>query len=584
MKEKIEEFYINMFFDESFINEVKEKNDIVDVISAYTNLKRNGGNYVGLCPFHSEKTPSFSVSADKQLYYCFGCGAGGTVLNFIEGAEGLDFQETVRFLAQRAGINVPEAGETESEESKLKKKIYEMNKIAGRLYFDVLNSNEGMVALSYLRNRGLTNKTITKFGLGYSPNKWDFMYKTLKSKGYRDDEIVKSGLCVNKNGRIFDFFRNRVMFPVMDLRGNVIAFGGRDLGDGQPKYLNTGETPVFKKRQNLFNLNLAKTKKEDYIILAEGYMDVISLYQAGFTNAVASLGTAFAPEHSLLIKKYTEKVIISYDSDMAGRNATMKALSILKKDGIRVKILRMTGAKDPDELIKKFGREAYQYAIDSALSGIEFDLESIYPKGGFIDEEEKIEYIKKASDILKYTTDKLEIEVYAKKVASQTGVSVETVKAYINDKQKKEKYYKIKNFEKNVVIQKKSVEETLIKIIIENPLFFKEIKDKISVEDFSDELAKKLFSNFLSLWEKGIKPDVSMVFDNLTAQEAKRAGKLFIEKEPVGNFLEFFTSLIERIREEREKFNPNGDLEDLLNYTKRLKEKENNKKQIKGEV
>ena len=562
-----------MFFDDSYINDVKDKNDIVEVISAYTSLKRNGGNYVGLCPFHSEKTPSFSVSSDKQLYYCFGCGAGGTVINFIQAAENLDFTDTIAFLAQRAGIALPEEGETRSEESKLKSKIYEMNKIAGRTYFKILNSPEGSVALSYLRGRGLSDSTITTYGLGYSPNKWDFMYKTLKSKGYKDDEIVKSGLCVNKNGKIFDFFRNRVMFPVMDVRGNVIAFGGRDLGDGMPKYLNTGDTPVFKKRNNLFNLNIAKNKKEDFLILAEGYMDVISLYQAGFTNAVASLGTSFAPEHSLLIKKYTEKVIISYDSDAAGRNAAMKASNILKKDGIRIKILKMTGAKDPDELIKKFGKEAYQQALDSALSGVEFELASIYPEGGFSDEEEKIEYVKKAADILKYVGNKLETEVYAKKVAEISGVSYETVISYVNDRKKREERFKNIDFEKKAVPRKKSAEDTLIKIIVENPSYFGNISGRIEEEDFSDEINRKIFISFKKMVENGIKPDASMVFTELTAEEARKAGRLFIEKEPVGNFGEVFESLILKIREEKNKLGEDSDLADLLEYTKKIKER-----------
>ena len=571
-----------MFFDDSFINEVKDKNDIVEVVSAYTSLKRSGGNYTGLCPFHSEKTPSFSVSSEKQLYYCFGCGAGGTVVNFIENIENLDFVETVKFLAQRAGINVPENNAEDSEEAKLKKKILEMNKIAGRTYFNMLNSEHGKIALSYIRNRGLSDSTITKYGLGYAPDSWDFMYKTLKGKGYRDDEIVKSGLCRrSEKGRVYDFFKNRVMFPVMDVRGNVIAFGGRDMtGDSMSKYLNTGDTPVFKKRENLFNLNIAKTTKEDYIILAEGYMDVISLYQAGFTNAVASLGTSFAPEHSRLLKRYTDKVIISFDSDGAGRAAALRASGILKKEGLKFKILRMKDAKDPDELIKKFGPEAYQYALDSSLSGVEYDLENAFPDGGFSDEEEKIEYIKKAADILKFINNEIELDVYVKKVAAQTGVSAEKVMAYVNNRKKSEKRFEKRNFEKNVVINKKTAEETLIKIIIENPSYFLSVKDKIKSEDFSEELNRKLFLNFTALIEKGVKTDVSMVFEGLNGDEAKKAGKLFIDKEPVSDFMKFFESLLEKVREEKEKFDAGGDLNALREHTKKLKEK--HKKQIKS--
>ncbi len=571
-----------MRFSEGFLEDVKDKNDIVDVISSYTTLKKSGTSYVGLCPFHSEKTPSFHVSSDKQLYYCFGCGAGGTIINFIEAAENLDFLETVRFLAERAGIAVPEENMEDTAETRLKNRIFEMNKIAGKTYFKMLNSSAGSVALSYLRNRGLKDETITKYGLGYSLDSWDFMYRTLKSKGYGDDEIVKSGLCVNKNGKIFDFFRNRVMFPVMDVRGNVIAFGGRDLGDGMPKYLNTGDTPVFKKRYNLFNLNIAKNIKTDFIILAEGYMDVIALYQGGFGNAVASLGTSFAPEHSRLLKRYTQKVVISYDSDAAGRNAAVKAAAILKKDGIKVKVLKISGAKDPDELIKKFGPEAYQEAINSALSGIEFDLMGIYPEGGFTDDDERVEYVKKAADILKYTQGRLELEVYAKKTAELSGVSYETVMAYVEDKKKKEKKYKEINFEKSVIIRKRSAEDTLIKIIAENSSYFSKIKDKISIDDFESELNKKIYDIICDFNSKGIKFDVSQIFNRLSSDEAKEAGKLFIEKEPVGDFDSFFESLIDKVREEREKKQReerilDGDDADLLEYANKIKEKQQKK-------
>lgn len=568
-----------MRFDESFINEVKDKNDIVEVVSAYTSLKRSGNNYTGLCPFHSEKTPSFSVSSEKQLYYCFGCGAGGTVINFIESIENLDFVETVKFLAQRAGIGIPEESSEETEESRLKKKIYEMNKIAGRAYFNMLNSESGKTALMYLRNRGLSDSTITKYGLGYSPDSWDYIYKTLKGKGYRDDEIVKSGLCRrSEKGRIYDFFKNRVMFPVMDVRGNVIAFGGRDMTGSSPsKYLNTGDTPVFKKRENLFNLNIAKNTKKDYIILAEGYMDVISLYQAGFTNAVASLGTSFAPEHSRLLKRYTDKVIISFDGDSAGREAALRASKILKKEGLKFKILRIKDAKDPDELIKKFGAEAYQYALDSSLSGVEYDLENVYPEGGFAGEEEKVEYIKSAADILKFINSEIELEVYINKVASQTGLSPEKVRAFVNQKKRTEKRFEKRSFENNIIINKKTPEQTLIKIITENPSYFPLIKDKIKAEDFSDELNKKLYINFKRLNEKGIKTDIPMIFEGLDSEEAKKAGRLFIDKEPVGDFMSFFNSLMEKINEEKEKFDAEGDLNKLNEHTKQLREKYKNK-------
>ena len=401
------------------------------------------------------------------------------------------------------------------------------------------------------------------------------MYKTLRGKGFRDDEIVKSGLCrKSEKGRIYDFFKNRVMFPVMDVRGNVIAFGGRDMtGDSMSKYLNTGDTPIFKKRENLFNLNLAKGTKEDYIILAEGYMDVISLYQAGFTNAVASLGTSFAPEHARLIKRFTEKVIISFDSDGAGRQAALRASGILKKEGIKLRILRMKDAKDPDELIKKFGAEAYQHAIDTSLSGVEYDLENVYPEGGFSDEEEKIEYIKNASDILKHIKSDIELEVYANKVANQTGLPKEKVMAFINDKKRTLRQFEKRDFENNITVSKKTPEETLIKIIVENFSYFPKIKDKIKAEDFSDELLRKIFENFKNLMESGIKPDVSMVLEGLTNDEMKKAGKLFIDKEPFSDFLKLFLDLKEKINEDKNKDTVCESLEDLNERIKQMKTK-----------
>jgi DNA primase len=568
---------MSLYFDEQFINEVKDKNDIVDVISHYVSLKRNGNRYIGLCPFHSERTPSFSVSPEQQLYHCFGCGAGGTVIHFIQNIENLDFIETIKYLADRAGIAIPENQDFSSENSKLKKNILEMNKIAGRSFFRNLNSEAGKTALSYLRNRGLSDDTIKSYGLGYAKNSWDACYSTLKDAGFSDKDILKSGLCAEKNGKIYDFFRDRVMFPVMDIRGNVIAFGGRVLGDGTPKYLNTGETLVFSKKQNLYSLNIAKNKSEDYIILCEGYMDVIALYQAGFKNAVASLGTAFCEEHSRLLKRYCDKIIISFDSDNAGLTAAKKAVEILKKDGLTVRILKMVGAKDPDELIKKFGKEAYVDAINNAMSGTDYELSQIFPKNGFIDEEDRVSYVKNAIGILKDIDSILEKELYIKKVSEISAISVNAITAQVKKARNYRKYEKSLPFSALETIKRKGASQSLLKLIIENPSYFSKIRGKINSDIFKEEIHKKIYDTFVEIYDTGQKIDVSMVLTRLDNQFIKEATEIFIEREPYIDFNIYFESLLGKINSQGEKpiFNSNSDDKDdilkLLEYTKKLK-------------
>ena len=567
-----------MYFDEQFINDVKDRNDIVDVISHYVSLKRNGNRYVGLCPFHSERTPSFSVSQEQQLYHCFGCGAGGTVVHFIENIENLDFVETVKFLADRAGIPIPESSDFSSDTTRLKKNILEMNKIAGRYFFRNLNSDVGKTALSYLRNRGLSDDTIKSYGLGYATNSWNGCYSTLKEAGFADQDIVKSGLCIAKNGRIFDFFRDRVMFPVMDVRGNVIAFGGRVLGDGIPKYLNTGDTLVFSKRQNLFSLNIAKNKSEDFIILCEGYMDVIALYQAGFKNAVASLGTAFCEDHSRLLKRYCEKIVISFDSDGAGLTAAKKAVQILKNDGLTVRILKMTGAKDPDELIKKFGREAYVDAIQNAMSGIDYELSLIFPKNGFLDDEDRVDYVKNAIGILKNINSRLEEELYIKKVSEIAGISVAAIAAQVKKARNYKKYEKSLPFPATEFMKRKGVYQSLLKLIIENPSYFSKIRGKIAIDTFKEEIHKKIYHAFETLIDTGQKVDISMLLTKLENSDAKEAAEIFLEREPYLDFNIYFQSLLDKISKESEKPVLGSDIKDdkediqkILEYTKKLK-------------
>ncbi len=564
-----------MYFDDVFLNEIKEKNNIVDIINMYTPLKRNGNRYIGLCPFHSEKTPSFNVSEEKQMYHCFGCGAGGTVIQFMMHSENYDFTEAVKFLAERAGMPLPDEKTEENEIYVLKRKIYEMNKIAAKEFYKNLISEEGKVALLYLKNREIKNETIVKFGIGYAKNEWDSIYKLLLKSGYKNDEILKSGLCKkSEKGKIYDFFRDRVMFPVFDLRGNVVAFSGRVLGDEKPKYLNTGETEVFKKKQTLFNLNNVKNCEEDYALLMEGCMDVIAVSQAGFKNGVASLGTAFTEEHALLLKRFKEKAIISYDGDGAGKEATRKAVKILKKAGFNIKIIKIENAKDPDELIKKYGRESYEICIKDAVSTVVYDIMNLFPDKGFSDESDKVDFINKCILILSEIKNPIELEVYAKKIAEITKISYENIVSQVENRKKREKIHKQNNFGKDYKPKMISTESLIIKLMAEYPSYYKKIKDKIKREDIKEELNLKIYDIITEYHKKEIKPDVSMIMEKLDREEANKAGELFIEKETVADFMKYFESLIDKLNEK--KFSFEGEDEDeelkrLYEYTQKIK-------------
>jgi len=564
-----------MYFDDEFLNEIKEKNNIVDIINMYTPLKRNGNRYVGLCPFHSEKTPSFNVSEEKQMYHCFGCGAGGTVIQFMMNAENYDFTEAVKYLAERAGVSLPDEKSEENEKYVLKKKIYEMNKIAAKEFYKNLISEDGKNALFYLKKKEIKNETIIKFGLGYAKKEWNSIYKILLNNGYKTDEILKSGLCKkSEKGKIYDFFRDRVMFPVFDLRGNVVAFSGRVLGDEKPKYLNSGETEVFKKKQTLFNLNNVKNCEEDYAILMEGCMDVIAVSQAGFKNAVASLGTAFTEDHSILLKRFKQKAVISYDGDGAGREATSKAVKILKKNGFNVKIVKIENAKDPDELIKKYGKEAYELCIKNAVSMVVYDIMNLFPDKGFSDESDKVDFINKCILILSEIKNPIELEVYAKKIAEITKISYENIISQVENRKKREKIHNENNFGKNYKPKKISNESMIIKLIAEYPSHYKKIKDKLKKENFKEELNIKIYDIINEYHEKDIKPDVSMIMEKLDKDEVKKAGELFIEKENIEDFMKCFESLLKNMNEEKFSFEDGQDEEEelkrLYEYTKKI--------------
>ena len=411
-----------MAIPSAFLDELVARSDIVDVVSDYVTLTPKGGSYWGLCPFHGEKTASFHVLPDRQLYHCFGCGKGGGVISFVMELENLPYVDAVRLLAKRAGMEFPERDMDESSRRK-RAKLLALNKEAARFFHSQLHSPIGREGLEYLRGRGLSKGIMTRFGLGFAPESWDSLIKAMSQKGFSKSDLLDAGLAVsNQKGGIYDRFRNRVMFPIIDLRGDVIGFGGRVLGDATPKYLNSPDSPVFNKSRNLFALNLAKTTKLGRIVLTEGYMDTISLYQAGFDCAVASLGTALTADHAKLLSRFTKEVVICYDSDTAGVQAANRAIPLLEKTGLKVRVLRVTGAKDPDEFIRKFGPDAFSRLLDQSENYVEYNLRQIQSKYDLSDPVQKTEFARESAGMLAGLHSPVEREVYAGQVAELTGI------------------------------------------------------------------------------------------------------------------------------------------------------------------
>lgn len=426
-----------MAFPESFITELAERNDIADVVSGYVRLSRkSGSNLFGLCPFHSEKTPSFSVSPDKQIYHCFGCGKGGGVINFIMEIENLSFPEAVEFLAKRAGMELPE--QADDQESSQRARMLALNRDAARYFHAQLSQPGGQAARDYIQRRQISPRMVTVFGLGSAPDGWSGLLDAMHAKGYTDFELFSAGLVRRgKNGGYYDTFRNRLMFPVIDVRGNVIGFSGRILGDGEPKYMNSPETRVFNKSRNLFALNLAKKSKSGYIILSEGNIDVVSLHQAGFDSAVASLGTSLTPEQARMISRYTNEVIIAYDNDGAGIKAAQRAIGILEKLDLKVKVLRLNGAKDPDEFIKLKGADAFRNLITGAENQVDYRLRAVTDKYDLSVDEQKVDFLREASELVARLPGSVERQVYAMRVASMAGVGAEVVTTEVERRRKK---------------------------------------------------------------------------------------------------------------------------------------------------
>lgn len=527
-----------MFYSEDIIEQVRTENDIVDVIGDYVKLKKKGSSYFGLCPFHNEKSPSFSVSAHKQMYYCFGCGEGGNVISFLMKYENYTFIEAMEFLAEKAGIELPkmEYSKEARHEKDLKTKIIEINTEAAKYYHYLLKTARGKTAYNYLAGRKLSNETIVKFGLGYSDKYSNNLYQYLKKKGYSDGELKETGLFTFDEKRgVTDKFWNRVMFPIMDANNRVIAFGGRVMGDGKPKYLNSPETKVFDKSRNLYGLNAARSSRKDYMLICEGYMDVISLHQAGFNNAVAALGTAFTSRHAALIKRYVKEVVLTFDSDEAGIKAALRAIPYLRDAGLAVKVLNMRPYKDPDEFIKALGREAYEERIKNASNYFIFQVGVEQKKYNLSDPQEKTAFHKKVAEMLLDFKDEIERDNYLQAVCDafhipSEGLSKLVKKTGLTYVGKEEKM----NDEPRITTKAKKedasiqAQRILLAYLLDKQKWFYRVAEVISPDDFIDEFYKKVAGLFWKQMERGEANPAQIMNYFSEETEHKKVAELFV--------------------------------------------------------
>ncbi len=530
-----------MRYSDDIIEEVRFGNDIVEVINSYTPLKQRGSSYIGLCPFHKESTPSFSVSPDKQLYHCFGCGASGTVFNFIMDIENYDFLDTLKYLADRINYQLPSPNQKTDDKLLEKKKIlYDIHKLVAKKFYENLLTPQGDIAREYLDNRKIKQNVRTKFGLGFSLFKKDDIYTFLKEKGYDDNIILESGLVIkSKNNTFFDRFFGRLMFPIIDTQGRVIAFGGRDLTNNKSsaKYLNSPDTPIFNKSYNLYSINIAKNTKNKELILVEGYIDVISLYQIGITNVVAALGTAFNENHIKLLKKYANKVILLFDSDDAGIKATLRAIPILIQNGIYVKVVQIENAKDPDEYIKTFGANNFIKFLNNAKSYISFQIEQKMKEYNLNDAIQKVDFTKEVSNIISSLESPVERDVFIDEASAITGISKDAILQEINlILSNNEKMPKIENkrINKKNNIQNNKLEEakqSIMYILATNLNIYNKLKKYINPEDFIDQVYVKFVSLIYEYYENNLPiypAEITLKFDDI--EEQKKISKVFMQK------------------------------------------------------
>lgn len=553
---------------EDIINEIKYRNDIETAVSQYVNLKRRGKNLVGLCPFHSEKTPSFTVYPENGSFYCFGCGVGGDVFTFTGLIENLDYMESIKLLAERSGISLPQDGYDDSMQ-RLKKKIYDINRDTARFFHSFLMSPCGKWALDYLTGRGLTVKTIKHFGLGAAPDSWDALIHHLKEKGYTESDMLAANVIGKSNrGGIYDRFRKRVMFPIINIRGNIVAFSGRAMpGEDKQggKYVNTADTPVYKKSENLFGINFAKSVCSERVILVEGNMDVISLHQAGFENTVAPLGTAFTTEQANLLSRYTKEIVLMLDADAAGQKAVRRASGLLENTGLSVRVVVVPDGKDPDEYIKKNGKERFAALLEGAVSDMEYKLLTAAKDIDLNSEDGRLKYLAAAAEIIAATDDIMTRDIYIGRLSEKYGVSRTALNARIDElrkrnsrqKQKKEisdiirpKFTKDDiNPERRKSVKGTAAEETLIAVLLKNPDFYKIALDKLPPEKMLTSLNRRIYETIISVLEHGGSLDISAFAEKLlpaeigylvSLQNSEKAGKNpeIVLKDCIGVILE----------------------------------------------
>lgn len=545
-----------MAISESFLRELHDRVNIEEIVSRYVTLKRRGKTLVGLCPFHNERTPSFTVYPDSNSFYCFGCGAGGDTVTFVRRAENLDYVEAVKAVAEAAGLKLPEDGFDDTL-SKTRNRIFSANREAAKFYNKCLYTEGGKAALEYFKKRALTQSTITHFGLGYAPDSWNSLIKHMKGLGYTEQELCDANLArrSERDGKVnyYDNFRNRAMFPIIDLRGNVIAFGGRVLDDSKPKYINTSDTLVYKKSNGVYGLNFAKNTSEKKLILVEGYMDVIALHQAGFTEAIACLGTAFTTEQANLLSRYADEIFVCYDSDSAGQTATKRALAVLSSTGVKLRVVRLTGGKDPDEIIKTYGAEKFRALLTGAANRIEYDLLKLRETYDLATDDGKMNFLNAAADVLAACSE-IERDIYAGRLSVETGVAKEaiiskarrkaaTLRRREEETRKAEQSKKLMNHEDKNNPERSShlaaakAEEVLIASLARNPDFYRKLKDKLSPDIFVTSFNRRLFKLLLARLESGEEVELGFFSADFTPAEMDSVTRIFHIGSSIANTL-----------------------------------------------
>ncbi len=578
-----------MAFPAPFIDELIQRNPIEEVVGQYVSLKRSGANLFGLCPFHGEKTASFSVNPDKGIFYCFGCHKGGGAINFQMEIESMSYPDAVRALAKRAGMTVPEDEQYQSR-YRQQERLWALHKEAARFFHSQLYAPLGKAALDYALGRGMTKATLTNFGLGYAPDTWDAMVKAMQAKGYTDQELKDSGLVTvsQKTGSLLDRFRDRLMFPIIDVRGNVIGFGGRTLKKDADtaKYLNSPETLIFNKRKNLFGLNLAKKSKQNFLILVEGNVDVVALHQYGFDNAVASLGTSLTEEQAALMTRYAEQIVLIYDGDKAGQNATQRAIPILEKAGLQVKVLQLTDAKDPDEFLQKFGADRFRLLLEGSANRVEYQLGAIRKKYDLAEDDQKVKYLSESADLLATLPSPVQREVYMGRVADTAKISLDAMKLEVDRAYKRRRNRQKREQEKLDLAPVRAhqprsrsirydnsrsamAEEGILAQVLKEPALFSQIGG-LEASEFSSPLLGRVFEQLRSRYSRGLEVSAA-VLEELTPEEMSHIISIQQSHEgPVSN--QAFADCVHIVKEEHQRSAVQTD-EDMLRMQKKLREK-----------